>query len=85
MIEVLRYQREDRREPFTEWLHAVRGPRWKPQAGMRKLKGVVSDHEAEVAALRTMAAEAYGGLDAVATQAGISRESLYRTQMRARK
>lgn len=24
MIEVLRYQREDGREPFTEWLNAVR-------------------------------------------------------------
>ena len=24
MIEVLRYQREDGRELFTEWLHAVR-------------------------------------------------------------
>jgi putative addiction module killer protein len=24
MIELLRYQREDGREPFTEWLHGVR-------------------------------------------------------------
>lgn len=75
---------------------------------MRKLKGVVSHHEAEVAelrndrelaveylkaamesldnpddraagllALRTVV-EAYGGLGAVAAEAGISRESLYR-------
>lgn len=75
---------------------------------MRKLKGVVSHHEREVAelradpelaveylkaammsldgpadraagllALRTVA-EAYGGLGAVAAEAGISRESLYR-------
>jgi probable addiction module antidote protein len=78
------------------------------EAGMSKLKGVVSHHEAEVAelrndrelaveylkaamesldnpdhraagllALRTVA-EAYGGLAAVAAEAGISRESLYR-------
>ncbi len=76
---------------------------------MRRLKGVVSHHEREVAelradrdlaveylkaaleslddpddraggllALRTVA-EAYGGLGAVAAEAGISRESLYRS------
>lgn len=76
---------------------------------MRKVKGAVSHHEAEIAelradpelavqylkaamesldnpderaagllALRTVA-EAYGGLGAVAAEAGISRESLYRT------
>ena len=76
---------------------------------MKKLKGVVAHHEAEVAelradrelaveylkaameslddpgnraagllALRTVA-EAYGGLGLVAAEAGISRESLYRT------
>ena len=76
---------------------------------MRKLKGVVSHHEAEIAelsanrelaveylkcamesldnpneraagllALRTVA-EAYGGLATVAAEAGISRETLYRT------
>lgn len=78
------------------------------KAGMKKLKGAVSHHEAEVAelkanrqlaveylkaameslddpddraagllALRTVA-EAYGGLGAVAAEAGISREALYR-------
>jgi probable addiction module antidote protein len=78
------------------------------EAGMSKLNGAVSHHEAEVAelqadrelaiaylkvamesldnpddraagllALRTVA-EAYGGLGAVAAEAGISRESLYR-------
>jgi probable addiction module antidote protein len=75
----------------------------------RKLRGVISHHDAEIAelradhdlaveylkaaiesldnpddrsagllALRTIA-EAYGGLGAVAAEAGISRESLYRT------
>ncbi len=75
---------------------------------MKKIKGAVSHHEAELAelradrelavaylkeamaslddpqnraagllALRTVA-EAYGGLGAVAAQAGVSRESLYR-------
>lgn len=182
MIEILRYQREDGREPFTEWLNAVRdkvaqarirvrlrqvqagnfgdcepvgegvielrvhvgaGYRvycgrhgkavvlllcggdkgsqaadikrakelvvgMETEASMSKLKGAVSHHEAEVAelradrelaveylkaameslddpndraagllALRTVA-EAYGGLGAVAAEAGISRESLYR-------
>jgi probable addiction module antidote protein len=78
------------------------------EAVMKRLKGVVSHHEREVAelradrelavqylkaameslddpderaggllALRTVA-EAYGGLGAVAAEAGISRESLYR-------
>ena len=76
---------------------------------MKKLKGVISHHEAEIAelranreltveylkcamesldnpneraagllALRTVA-EAYGGLATVAAEAGISRETLYRT------
>ena len=75
---------------------------------MKRLKGVVSHHEREVAELRTdrelaveylkaameslddpddraggllalrTVAEAYGGLGAVAAEAGISRESLYR-------
>lgn len=50
MFELLRYQRQDGREPFTEWLEA----------------------------LRTVA-EVYGGLGVVAAEAGISRETLYRT------
>jgi probable addiction module antidote protein len=79
------------------------------EAGMSKLKGVISHHEREITelradrdlaieylkaamesldnpddraagllALRTVA-EAYGGLAVVAAEAGISRESLYRT------
>lgn len=183
MLELRRYQQEDGREPFTEWLAAMRdkvaqarirvrlrhvqsgnfgdskpvgegvielrvhvGPGYRvycarygksvvlllcggdkadqavdiksakgnvvemeAEARMSKLKGTVSHHEREVAelradrelateylkaamesldnpddraagllALRTVA-EAYGGLGVVAAEAGISRETLYRT------
>jgi putative addiction module killer protein/probable addiction module antidote protein len=171
MFELFRYQRDDGREPFTEWLNAMRDKvaqaririrlrqvhagnfgdsepvgdgvielrvhvgagyrvycgrhgksvvillcggqgtldRMETEAIMSKLKGIVSHHERELAelradrelaveylkaamesldnpddraagllALRTVA-EAYGGLAVVAAEAGISRESLYRT------
>lgn len=127
-IELLRYQREDGREPFTEWLRTVRDPLAQARIRIRlsqvvvvgmetkavmskrksDIKGTVSHHERELAelranrdlavqylkaameslddpndragallALRTVA-EAYGGLSAVASAAGITREALYR-------
>lgn len=63
LIELLRYQREDGREPFAERLNArrdkvaearvrVRLRQMEAETDMSKLKGVVSHHEAEVAESR---------------------------------